>query len=456
MKKTFANSLFQNPISVFESLPTLLKNGCHNFSNQRERDVFLTAALGVLSGCLPGIHGKYDHRKLFPNLYTFIIAPAASGKDELLFARELGQHYHQQLVSKSKAALSKHKKEMKYYKSELKKYYRGKLAEIPKKPNCPLFQTLYIPVNSHSDKLIQQLYNNKNGGILFDAQADTTDKILRQDKVGYSMVMSKAFHHQPISYYGKFDHQYIEVNKPRLSVVLSGTLSQVNTLVPSAESELFSRFLFYVSDQDSREVSPKGRMPQLLAFFRQASKEITEAAHFLSAHPTSFHLTKTQWKKLNTVFRGLFKDTIQSSGSGAKSIIIELGGILFRISMIFSALRKAEEKNPSPTIYCNDQDFETALTLIKTYRAHALFVYNKISNKHWSLFPFKNVRKRALYDALPLRFQRKDILHIANRLNIPERSLNRYLKDLLEKGYLVRASNGLMGSYIKELVANSV
>jgi hypothetical protein len=41
-------------------------------------------ALAILSGCLPGVTGVYAGNEVFPNVFSFAIAPAASGKGALI------------------------------------------------------------------------------------------------------------------------------------------------------------------------------------------------------------------------------------------------------------------------------------------------------------------------------------------------------------------------------------
>jgi hypothetical protein len=68
------------PDEVFEKLPNILKDGTSAFEDRRKRDVFFTAAIAILSGCLPKVTGIYHQERVYTHLYTFIIAPPASGK----------------------------------------------------------------------------------------------------------------------------------------------------------------------------------------------------------------------------------------------------------------------------------------------------------------------------------------------------------------------------------------
>jgi hypothetical protein len=69
------------PIEAINLMPDLFREGARAFDNDpRKRDVFLTSALCIISGCLPDVQGVYHQERVYPHLFSFIIAPAASGK----------------------------------------------------------------------------------------------------------------------------------------------------------------------------------------------------------------------------------------------------------------------------------------------------------------------------------------------------------------------------------------
>lgn len=68
------------PEQLYNQMPEILRTGALAFTDVRERDVFLTGALGILSGCLPNVKGIYAQQEVFPNLFTFAIAPCSQWK----------------------------------------------------------------------------------------------------------------------------------------------------------------------------------------------------------------------------------------------------------------------------------------------------------------------------------------------------------------------------------------
>jgi hypothetical protein len=103
------------PKEVYENLPQFLNEGSSVFLTNREKDIFLTGALTVLSGCLPTVSGSYNGSKVYSNLYSFIVAPAASGKGVMSWAKVLGIAYHKHLREEFKTAYEEHEVSMKTY-----------------------------------------------------------------------------------------------------------------------------------------------------------------------------------------------------------------------------------------------------------------------------------------------------------------------------------------------------
>jgi len=125
----FYTQLHNTPIfpdEIFPDLPALLKEPCALLEDPRERDVFLTAAISILSGCIPATKGVYDRREFYPNLYSFILAPPASSKSVMTFAKQLGAGLHKSLKEQSKTAFEKYKKDLADYNRRQSRLKKGK------------------------------------------------------------------------------------------------------------------------------------------------------------------------------------------------------------------------------------------------------------------------------------------------------------------------------------------
>ena len=429
------------PQSVYDNLPPILFESCKVFKGAREKDVFLTGALAILSGCLPNVSGLYSGSVVYPSLFSFILAPAASGKGALKFAKALADKYHNNLLAESQEARKIYEENLAAYKMLKSK---GKLEENQGMPQEPKFKVVFIPANTSNAKIIQHLDWNDGKGIICETEADTLGQTFKNDWGTYSDMLRKSFHHEKISVSRKTDAEFVEVNEPQLSVALSGTPKQVFNIIASAEDGLFSRFIFYVFKTDAiwLDPSPKGNPVNLTEYFNKQSNQVFKMVGFFERDSMTLQLTEEQWDKFNPIFSSYLVQISTFVSDDAQSVVKRLGIILFRLCMIFTAIRKFDTNDHHKEIYCSDTDFETALTLIKTYLQHSIIMFENLP-KQGEQGPFKSgENKKLFYDALPNEFQRKEAIEIGVNFNIKERTADNFLKACLGK-YLIKSDTGL-------------
>lgn len=428
------------PQSVYDNLPPILFESCQVFSQTRERDVFLTGALAILSGCLPNVSGLYSGSIVYPSLFSFILAPAASGKGALKFAKALADKYHDKTYAISLEDKKRYDENLAAFKMLKSK---GKLEEGQEMPQAPKFKVVFIPASTSNAKIIQHLEWNEGKGIICETEADTMGIAFKSDWGSYSDLLRKSFHHEKISKSIKTDAEYIEVNNPQLAVALSGTPKQVFNIIASAEDGLFSRFIFYVFKTDAvwLDPSPKGNPVNLTDYFTTQSKLVLKLVEFYEREEMILHLTDEQWNRFNPVFSSFLEQINTFVSEDALSVVKRLGLILYRFCMIFTAIRKFASNDYHKEVYCLDIDFETALTLTKTYIQHSIIMFTNLP-KQGEQGPFKSgENKKKFFDALPDKFQRKEAIEIGKKFDIGERTVGNFLKSCLGK-YLTQPKTG--------------
>ena len=223
-----SNSVVKTPLIpdiVYDHLPELLKVSSSVFDIPRERDVFLTGALTILSGCFNNVVGIYSKTEYTANIFSFVIAPPASGKGVLNYSRRLADGVHDRIQDDYK---------------------------LWGKEKDQLMRSHFIPGDSSAAAIKKLLTQNYGQGTICETEADTMTNALQQDWGGFDELLRKSFHHEPVSCNrisknpDEYDDVTIsEIKKPRLSICLSGTPGQVSGLLKSTENGLFSRFLFY-------------------------------------------------------------------------------------------------------------------------------------------------------------------------------------------------------------------
>lgn len=368
------------PESVYTALPLLLQQAVAPFTEKRERDVMLTGTLAVLSGCFPALCGTYDGTRYGANIFAFIVAPPASGKSALRWARSLAAPAHAERVAKSKRARDEYDVALADYATD--KRIAAKDAQIAPVPVEPAFRLLFIPGNNSAANILKMLHENQGQAIICETEADTLSASLRQDWGNFSDLLRKAFHHEPASSSRKTNREYLEVERPCLSIALSGTAGQVVGLIPDGENGLFSRILFYCYDTPThwRDVGPEGGRGQLDDYFTNLGRQVHDLmSHLPSPSPEDdstlrIDLTASQWNSLNaTGRRWLTEEKALAESNGAAGVVFRLGLSMFRVTMLLTLLRAVERgKVPVGRLLATDDDLNTALALGDVYLAHSL------------------------------------------------------------------------------------
>lgn len=401
------------PLEIYELLPEVLKNGAKIYGSHREKDSFLTSAITVLSGCFPSVQGIYDGKKVNANLFSFVIAPAASGKSALIGAKDLGLGIHNVLINQSS---------------------EDGLTIDPSEESTR--RILYLPGNISAAAIISILHDNNGIGIICESEADSLGNCFKQDWGGFSDVLRKAFHHEHISYARKQRNQFIEIPKPRLSVSLSGTPNQVSGIIRSIQDGLFSRFIFYIFRNAPVWRDPSPAKSEIIydTYMAGLQEHITTLYTSAKNKEYSFDLTVFHWLKLNATYSKALRDSVTFIGDETAGSIFRLGLIHFRIAMVLSILRFFESPQDGNAIPCSDKDYSIAETLCDVYLRHGSLVYKILTNQFNSGLG-ESIEK--FYKALPSEpFKRKDAIGVGDKLGAAERTVNNYLKKLKENCFL--------------------
>ena len=428
------------PQSVFDNLPLILFESCKAFKEPRERDTFLTGALAILSGCLPNVTGLYHGRIVYPNLFAFILAPAASGKGALTFSKALADKYHKNIVAKSYDARKEYEEKLAAYKMLKAK---NKLESDQEMPAEPKFKVVYIPANTSNAKVIQHLECNDGNGIICETEADTLGYTFKNEWGSYSDMLRKGFHHEKVSVSRKTNAEFVEVNEPKLSLAITGTPKQIYNIIPSAEDGLFSRFVFYVFKTESvwLDPSPKGNPVNLTEFFDKQGTIVEKMVDFFETDKMVLHLTDEQWETFNDVFSSYLSQISILVSDEAQSVVKRLGLIFYRFCMILTAIRKFVTQEHTVDVYCLDEDYNSAKELISTYIQHSITMFNNLPKQEGISDFKKGNNKKQFLDALPSKFQRKDVIELAKKYDMGERTMDDFLKSCIGK-YLVQPKTG--------------
>ena len=424
------------PDEVFNSLPQFLQQVVNPASSQEEKDILLLGALTAFSACFPKLFGIYDQRKVFANLYLFVTAPASAGKGRLNQIKNLVDPVHKLKREQAKVLKQQFNTEMATYNMN-----KGKDENL-EKPGKPPERMLFIPANNSVTGVYQLISDNEGKGLIFETEGDTLAQAFKSDYGNYSDGFRKAFHHETISYYRRTDREYVDIEKPCLSTVLSGTPKQVATLIPNAENGLFSRFMFYYMNIKPtwKNVFSSNNNVGLDDYYSQLGSEFLGLYKTLKNNPKiEIRLTMQQQQQFNTFFESLQTKYINLQPEEYIATIRRLGLIAFRLMMLFTAFRIMEDGDVNQVKECEDVDFQNALTVISIIVKHSSKVFNDLPIEQKTVKRMN--RKERFLESLPKQFNRQEYLDLATKQNIPHKTAEGYITKFVEAGLIHREAH---------------
>ena len=425
---------------LYGHLPGILDEVARNATSNEDADLLILGSIVSFSACLTRVYGIYAGRQVYPNLFLFVTAPASAGKGRLTLCRRLVQPIHEQMRDL-------YRTEMENYRIEKSRYEQAKKKNPDlEPPEEPPLRLLFIPANSSATSVYQILNDNGGNGLMFETEGDTLANVFSSDFGNYSDGFRKAFHHEPISYTRRKDREFVELLRPRLSTVLSGTPRQISALIPDAENGLFSRFIFYYLGfkLEWLNVFARPHGSSLEEIFDDIGWGFTDLYQRLEMQPEiEFQFTPDQQDRFNAYYGATQAEYHLLFGDDIIASVRRLGLITFRIAMVLSALRLGDTGEEVSTLICDDEDFDAAMAISRVLIRHTVRVYRELSSADLTKPAAERTdRQQQFLRSLPLTFSTKTFLEHAARLGIPNPTAERYIKNWCQIGLIHRIKQG--------------
>ena len=419
-----------------ENLPELLQKIYNLGGSADYLDMMLLGAMAMISGILPNYVGRYHRRHYWANFFVFVVASAAGMKGDLPFLLKLVEPVEAALRKANAQAMAEY--EQKKAEHDAQKYQKG-VKPLPE-PKEPVEKTLFVAANSSATAMYETLAENQEtGSIMFDTEGDTLAQVCQNKEWGdWSVGWRKAFQHETIAYRRRSPRERVNVPKPRLSMLISGTADQVSNVIPTADNGTFSRIVFLELLQELKwaDVFFEGEQsPEEI--YEQIGMEFYERVYLpLSKRKTQllFKFQPHQCKEFNANFEELQEEQHSLLGDDIVATVRRLGLITFRWAMILSALRLAESDvdiTALETLVCDDRDFRIAMEMSNVLISHATSVYTNLLNhpqKHYTA-PAEgmNYIEKTILEKLNKQFTRQEYLDAAKECGVPVKTADRYL-----------------------------
>lgn len=469
---TCAHEAYIN-MPVFENYdwPPFLNQLIDCGDSPAQRDILLLGAVTVLGATLnKHLRILYGRKYHYPCLQTFIVAPPASGKGALTWVRHLAEPIHEAMMEEFKSLRKEYRLEKARWGSLGKE--RAKTPE-PEEPRPKMF---LIAGDNSGTGVLENLIEADGVGLICETEADTVSTAIGTDYGHWSDTLRKCYDHDRLAFNRRMNHEYLECMKSFLS--LSGTPAQVKPLIPSAENGLFSRQMFYYMPSiiewvNQFDLSDEDYDSRFTGWGKQWKTFIEWLG--TSVNLIQLKLSEEQKIRFNERFAQLFGHAGFTHGGAMRSTVARIAINICRILSVVALLRATEKLLPPHKTIFNSQfsifkcpglspsddipeenvrdgivpkldliateaDFEAVLNLTEPLYRHACHIL--------SILPATDVQQReptpqeALFDALPLAFNRQEALREAKRIGMGTDTLDSHLRRMLEKGVIQKNARG--------------
>jgi hypothetical protein len=415
-------------LNIYENLPPMIKDLLDEIEDGPQKDAILLSIITSLGATFYSVSGRYAKENLHPNLMTFIIGPPSAGKGNA----KLGPELVSGIKRKAEDVFNVHWEQ-----------HNNSENILSKEPEL-LLNDLMLPGNSSYAAIIDHLYANNEIGFIFETEADTISKIIKMEWGDFSDFLRKAYHHEPVSARRK-GRDPITINKPKVSILLTGTSNQIEPMINSIENGLFSRFCFYYFESEPIWINPNPRFHDLAFGKTEKLKEMINELWLetIKQNPC-FTLEEFQWDYLSKVFEDLTKQFVILEKNGEfHAILRRLCSMAFRIAMILETSEYLNRKGEiNSTIVCSSKNLETAIKITQSLLQNSQEVAEYLS-KSAPRFRIKKPVKHSLLDNLPnVLFKRYTAIEIGKELQISERTTDEYLKEFVMENKLIQPKTG--------------
>lgn len=397
------------PSNIYNKLPPFLREFIDTFKpDDPNRDAAYLSILAHVSSICHQTVGLYHGRMYAPNIFTYIVGEAASGKGNAIYGRELFKEIDD------------------FFHREFGPFYR-----------------FLISGNNSRAMLINRIAANEGIGMISETEGDTISVNYKSDWGNSSADHRCAFQNERISMERAKDKSILVIENPRYSMMVTMTPGQVSNIVGSRENGLYSRILFYTLDRKPEFTSPKSAGPAAGRFkvVKALSGHLLQWYLQFKNVSHEFVLTDEQWHYFTNFWESRFKIWIDKYGLQEADLIFRLGLSSFKIAMTLHTIELTEPAKDG-IIHCENGKLEASLKLCEVLFYHSLKVNDMIEVKEIK----QSLPYEKFLSKVDNEFSTGDFVKACESFGISARTAKRHIFSLVQAEIVSKKNHGV---YVK-------
>jgi hypothetical protein len=296
--------------------------------------------------------------------------------------------------------------------------------------------------------------NGEIFALIFETEIDGITNMMGSAQFGKdnSMILRKAYHNESVSIMRKSGDHY-EISSPKLSIVLTGTPSQLNGLFQSVEDGLYSRFLIVNGSVPLlwKDVQPCESCTPIEVKLEKLAQDFYAFYLKMKDLDVEFKLTNEQWRRINDFGENRLKASFDIGGEYATSVAKRHALMIARIACILSMMRYFKNGDSAEVFICEDRDFETALSMVTESFDCSMDIFLSLKKQKDKEGDSKMME---LFERMPTRFKTNELSPLVKSLRIADRTMYRHLEELVKLGKLISPSKGYYEKNVMAVMAD--
>jgi len=432
--------------SIYDDLPVVFEklfNNDYSNGSQRKKDIMLLSVLTTTSSLFPSVSFNYYDSEYFCNLYFFLTGKSGQGKSLLMTGQDILK------VQKEKEVLVNEQIERDNT-SDLIDWKSKPAKERGPKPKWKKDKEMEVNANTSASALLDHMENGTS--LMFDQEADTLAKNMKQDWGDYGTTLRKSFEHESEKQVRKSDPT-INIEVPKFSICISGTLNQAFTiLLSNVENGLFNRFINYVYAEEpefkSGRPSKKNKYKTKKEYFGNViSPMIQDRIDKINNISFEIEFNNDSWDLEDRFLKQMKTNSLLLTEKDITGVINRLGTITMRIAAIFTIFRTDRIDPAFPTLYCETRDMINAIKISQCLFNHSVLLMESSIDEQQKLTKTGKpiLVGKAIYNEFGIgnTFTKQQAVNICEKIEIDDRACGRALNILIKSKKIERVGHGV-------------
>ena len=411
-----------------------------------------TALFALTSSMMPNSYVRHGKRLVSPAVMVIHYGTSGAGKGNISDLRTLFEAVDRRRIEESERALQQYDYDMEAYKQNLKCHFADRKEVQPtgrrapeglQRPKKPLRRSLEIPADTSSADFVLRLKGNEPyPSLLMSEELLTTISANRTKHGDFVHYILNCYHEEPIHRGRKTDDEDTIVHRPRLAMLLSGTMGAIRQFIPSVEDGLASRMLFVelpfalpwideLTDAEAHHFNSTLRgtadvATQLYEALRRFDSSHTKVTLALSEQQSRY--INRLMARMNDHFFFLYGHqdivpAVRRRHLDAKRLMLQVA-LMRRYEQCGSWM----EALAQPAVTIDDDDIDTVLFIAYWSVQQTMHLYRRLVSYNDAEPAVTTAAKpEELLSRLPAEFTRKDAVRVGDELGVAVRTVERYL-----------------------------